>query len=223
MKILKYLLKKNKETRKEQKFIPPPDELKLLVFADLHWMNDEDWETIRSIKKFGADAIVLLGDIMLEEARAIAENTPKGIPILAVYGNHDVWGMYDKIPRITDLGSKQILISNTKFTGLSGAPKYKEGSERCMISQEDAIDIMADMPHADILLCHDGPYHLFTENKAHEGFVGVTDYIEKQKPSLVLFGHHHESYEGYLGQTKTICVFRCAMVNTHTGEISQIF
>ena len=73
MKILKYLLKKNKETRKEQKFIPTPDELKLLVFADLHWMNDEDWETIRSIKKFGADAIVLLGDIMLEEARAIAE------------------------------------------------------------------------------------------------------------------------------------------------------
>ena len=93
MKILKYLRKKNKETRKEQKFIPTPDELKLLVFADLHWMNDEDWETIRSIKKFGADAIVLLGDIMLEEARAIAENTPKGIPILAVYGNHDVWGM----------------------------------------------------------------------------------------------------------------------------------
>lgn len=39
---------------------------------------------------------------------------------------------------------------------------------------------MADMPHSDILLCHDGLYHLFTENKAHERFVEVTDYMKNK-------------------------------------------
>ena len=30
-----------------------------------------------------------------------------------------------------------------------------------MISQKDAIDIIADMPRTDILLCHDGPYERY--------------------------------------------------------------
>lgn len=34
-----------------------------MVFAEPHWMNDEDWETACSIKDSGANAIVLLGGL----------------------------------------------------------------------------------------------------------------------------------------------------------------
>ena len=65
----------------------------------------------------------------------------------------------------------------------------------------------------DILVSHETGYHYLKEDMAHEGFIGIDNYLKTYKPKYHIFGHYHNNH--YFKKYNTSCyyVFQCSLLN----------
>ena len=197
---------------------------RIIVFADLHYMNQQEWNMTISYDYGKIDAVILLGDICRAYARQIRKAVPEWIPVLYVLGNHDVWDEYEGIAGMTCLDGRTATVGKgIRFAGLSGGTRYKPAPDMAMRTQKEAEKILRGLPAADILVTHASPYRMFADDDAHEGFREIDSYLSRCRPVYHLFGHNHIPHVEKKGQTTCICIFRCAELDLGAGKLKEIF
>lgn len=182
--------------------------MKLLIISDGHG----DLEKLKRIKPVadGVDAIIFGGDFaafkkietgapFLNELLKIHKN------IFAVLGNCDAPEFEKKLKdagvSITgEVKNFEGLIfagsgGGSKFTGTT---PYERTDEELVKDLTDAFE-KANITEAGnlVLVCHNPPHGAKVDKVApmvHVGSKGITAFIEKHKPLLVVSGHIHESF-----------------------------
>jgi Icc-related predicted phosphoesterase len=132
------------------------------------------------------DAIVTLGDLEPEWLHGIAD---LGVPVLGVHGNHDAAGQLAALG-VTDLHMRRLELGGISFAGFEGCVRYGRGGPH-QYTQAEATRLAAVLPAADVLLCHCPPAGVNDEpdDRAHVGFDGLRDWVQRYEPRYLLHGH----------------------------------
>lgn len=154
-----------------------------------------------------ADVIVTLGDLELHQIRSLEI---ADLPKLGVYGNH-CSGMYMDELGIQNMHMKTVTINGVTFGGFEGCVRYKQSSAP-MYTQEEASSLLATFPHVDVMLTHCPPFGVNDDHHdiSHTGFIGLRDYVEREKPAFLFHGHTYPapgSEVDRLGDTKIMYIF----------------
>lgn len=158
------------------------------------------------------DAVLFLGDNSAGDIECVLSVIPDGIPCYGITGNHDnkdllknngQWGIKDLHCRV-DKGEISI-------GGFGGSIKYKEDTHHLMFTNAESIEMLSDMPYADILITHDKPCFDNPSPEtihSHSGLKGIAKYIREKKPKAVLHGHLHDKYVLKADDTYIRCCYR---------------
>ena len=133
------------------------------------------------------DVIVTLGDLELSDIRYLELVTD--IPKLGVYGNH-CSGMYMPEIGMENMHMRAKEVKGVVFGGFEGCVKYKNSSAK-MYTQEEASAMFDGFPKVDVMLVHCPPYGVNDDvtDISHTGFVGLRDYVERERPKYLFHGH----------------------------------
>lgn len=133
------------------------------------------------------DVVALLGDL---EPDWLDQLGRFDLPVLGVYGNHDD-GRYLDAANTTNLHLASVTIDGVAFAGFEGCVRYKKRGTKLQYTQAEASRLARRLPPADVLLAHAPPagIHEEPDDRAHEGFTALRDYIDRVRPGLVLHGH----------------------------------
>lgn len=133
------------------------------------------------------DAVVTLGDL---EPDWLDELGRFSLPILGVYGNHDD-GHYLDAANMTNLHLAKAEVGGVTFAGFEGCVRYKRRGTKLQYTQAQAHRLARRLPAADVLLAHAPPAGIHEEpnDRAHEGFDALADYVARVRPKFVLHGH----------------------------------
>ena len=193
----------------------------IVAVADLHLCFPEDMEKILRVLETDAyDCVVFLGDIRAGDIKKLVRQAG-GKPCLYVIGNHDEWGQNDGIRGLTCLDGKTVCVNGVRISGVSGAPRYKDGPYG-MRTEEEVRDVLSGVGGTDILISHESPYHLLGTGVAHSGFSAISDFIAKERVPMHIFGHHHIDYSEVRGSTREICVYGCSVITTRHARVKKI-
>ena len=138
------------------------------------------------VRQHDPDVVVTLGDL---EPDWLDELARFDVPVLGVYGNHDD-GRYLEARNTTDVHLRTATVGGVTFTGFEGCVRYKRDAP-LQYDQRQASRLARRLPAADVLLAHSPPKGIHDEDddRAHEGFVALRDYLERHRPRLMLHGH----------------------------------
>lgn len=179
--------------------------IKALILSDLHYVPYEKWKDFLKIPQETFDFILSLGDIEIHYLRDIA-NTFSNKTILGVHGNHDYKVDLNSY-ELNNLHGKIKNIFDKSILGIEGCLRYKK-SNRPMHSQEEIIELLENKNTVDIVISHNSPKGIHDkEDIVHEGFIGLSNYIVKQKPSYVFHGHQHKNQQTKIKETLVTGVF----------------
>ena len=186
--------------------------LDILVISDTHNCLNNNQEILNKLQlyKDTYDICLLLGDISGNDIEIILNyiSTEK---IYGILGNHDSLDKLDYYD-ITNIHGSVITINDVKIAGIQGSCKYKEG-DYALYTHAESIKIAEEIEKADILISHDIPFVKNTNNKAHDGLIGLTYYIYKNNIPINLHGHLHNNDIKYLKNgTKVIGVYGCELI-----------
>jgi Icc-related predicted phosphoesterase len=132
------------------------------------------------------EAIVMLGDLepaWTDGLEAI------DLPKLGVRGNHDADDALQLVGA-RDLHLGRAELGGLSFTGLGGSPRYsREGGNEW--TEEEAEELVARLPAADVLLTHSPPAGVNDESDdpAHRGSPALRGWVERHEPAWLLHGH----------------------------------
>ncbi len=132
--------------------------MKALIISDLH--SDDDFTEERLIKakrEIKPDVVFLLGDIKSTDLYKIEQtfyNDNIQIPIYGITGDDDTPNMFKNFEHIEDIDGKVIEVCGYKIGGFSGSTVYKHGIFS-MRTEEQAKEILDNMPECDIFLSHE--------------------------------------------------------------------
>lgn len=194
--------------------------MKILLMADFHMLSNDEFRQLSNLQ-YGVDYDIcfLLGDIELNDLKDI-QNVIRNI--YGVTGNHDAKDLL-KMVGIEDVNGKAIDYNGIRIAGLGGSFKYKDNDYMSMLTQQESSYICNNLPAADIFITHDSGHYQVSDEYAHQGLVGITEYIERNKPALHFYGHHHENSFDLIGNTNSFCVYKCSILDTETMEIQNLF
>jgi len=138
------------------------------------------------------DVVVALGDLTREELAPLRHFDGRK---LGVHGNHDTGDEFDDAG-IEDVHLKAVDLDGRTVGGFSGSHRYR-GAGRFAWTQEESVAALRDFGRVDILLAHSPPLGVNddTGDAAHEGLVGLRDYVGRTRPSLVLHGHTYPALQ----------------------------
>ena len=164
--------------------------ISLLVIADTHGTLDEDkFKQYLADKQY--DICIMLGDHYNRDIDIILRYVDKS-KIYGIKGNHDYDYLNDY--NIPNINGQVIEINGVKILGMEGSFKYKP-VDFPSFTQEDSITFLESSPKVDILVTHDKKFdHVKIKDPAHQGLIGITNYIFKNKISVHIHGHIHEPY-----------------------------
>jgi Icc-related predicted phosphoesterase len=132
------------------------------------------------------DVVVTLGDLEPELLDPIGRYD---VPVLGVYGNHDD-GRYLEAANAVDLHLATAAVGGVTFAGFEGCVRYRAGAP-LQYTQKEATKLALRLPAAEVLISHSPPrgVHEEPDDRAHEGFDALRDYVERVRPRLHLHGH----------------------------------
>lgn len=162
----------------------------LLVIADTHGTLDEN-EFKQYIANKQYDVCIMLGDHYNRDIDIILKYVNKS-KLYGIKGNHD----YDYLSDygIPNINGNIIEINGVKILGMEGSFKYKP-VDFPSFTQDDSINFLESKPKVDILVTHDKKFDCEKlKDPAHQGLIGITNYIFKNKISVHIHGHIHEPY-----------------------------
>jgi uncharacterized protein len=195
--------------------------MKLLVFADLHFVDYFIWkEFLTTIDHSQFDAVVLLGDIDIMYLKSIREHFSDK-PIIGVLGNHDYQGDLEYYGIMNIHGALNI-IGNLRFIGVEGCVRYKKG-EAPIHTQEEISHLLRNLPYADIVISHNSPKGIHDKpDIAHEGYAGLMEYMELHSPRYLLHGHQHQNKKTTYKETIIIGVYGGIILDVETGKVEKV-
>jgi Icc-related predicted phosphoesterase len=91
-----------------------------------------------------------------------------------------------------------------------------------MRTEEEMRIALSGLEKTDILATHESPYHLMSTNRAHSGFLAISDYIMREHVPLHIFGHHHIDHIEQKGVTKEVCIYGCSLITTDPFSVRKI-
>ena len=156
--------------------------MRLLAIAD-----QDPWLPLSAlVESHSPDVIVTLGDLTPDVLDPLGRYD---VPILGVYGNHDD-GRYLDAANTTNLHLRSAQVGDVTFAGFEGCVRYARGAP-LQYTQKEASRLARKMPPADVLISHAPPrgVHEEPDDRAHEGFDGLRDYLVNVQPRLHLHGH----------------------------------
>nr|WP_041231155.1 metallophosphoesterase [Deinococcus peraridilitoris] len=151
------------------------------------------------------DVVLVAGDVPGYYLEFIATKLP--VPVLYVHGNHanelvkDGDGPAQPPRGVVNMHGRVMEVAGLRIAGWGGVPRYREGGSGQYGDFEGSWGLtklgwrLLGKP-LDILLTHappEGPHA--GSDFAHRGCKGLTRFIDRHKPRLVVHGHIHE-YEG---------------------------
>jgi Icc-related predicted phosphoesterase len=156
--------------------------LRLLAFAD----EPPPADPAELVEMNRPDVVVTLGDLQADWIASLAE---LDLPRLGVHGNHDGEYELDALG-ISDLHMSRAEVGGWSFAGFEGCVRYRQDTPR-QYTQDEAARLAARLPAADVLLCHCPPFGVNDDpdDRAHVGFHGLRDWVERHGPRYVLHGH----------------------------------
>jgi uncharacterized protein len=136
----------------------------------------------------GVDLVLCLGDLTRQDLEALADVQ---LPKLGVYGNHDDGGEFDGLG-IESVHLRRIEVCGLSFGGFSGSHEYRPAKgQRLMWSQKQASKLLKGFGHVDVMIAHSPPLGVNddADDPAHIGLEGLRDYVERERPAMLLHGH----------------------------------
>jgi Icc-related predicted phosphoesterase len=154
----------------------------------------------------GPELIVVLGDLEPAWTEGLAE---VDLPKLGVRGNHDADGALEAVGA-RDLHLASAEVGGLRFAGFAGSPRYRpHGGNQW--TEDEAEQMMAQLPPADVLLTHSPPAGVNDEpdDRAHRGSPALRAWVERHEPAWLLHGHtlpHPARRVRQLGPTRVVHV-----------------
>jgi Icc-related predicted phosphoesterase len=106
-----------------------------------------------------------------------------------VRGNHDPENALDAIGA-EDLHLRTVDHGGLSFAGFGGSPRYsRQGGNEW--AEEEAEEMLARLPAADVLLTHSPPAGVNDEpdDRVHRGSPALRAWVERYEPAWLLHGH----------------------------------
>ena len=191
--------------------------LRMLMFADLHYLDTKNLDLLENL---AYDVCFFMGDIKTKYMEAIKERLQK-CPVYGILGNHDDASDLERAG-VENLHGKRVEVGDISFAGFEGGTKYRFG-KGVMYDQDETLSIADEVPAADVLLSHDGPFHLYGIHRHHCGMKGISKYIHEKKPLFNFHGHYHINRMQQLLRTTIVCHYKCAVYDFETHKKIKIF
>ena len=163
----------------------------LLIISDIHGTLDEKW-FINYLKDKNYDVYIMLGDHYNHDIEIIVRNVDKS-KLSGIKDNHDY--DYLKDYDIPSINEQIINIKGIKIYGMEGSFKYKP-VDFPSFTHDGSIAFLENKEQVDILVTHDkkiNPEKL--RDPAHQGLIGITNYIYKNRVPIHIHGYIHEPYK----------------------------
>jgi Icc-related predicted phosphoesterase len=167
--------------------------MKILAIADR-----PPREKIKKImERNPVNLICTLGDLdqlALSELENITD-----IPKIGVYGNH-CSGMYFEPLGIKNMHLATFEHRGVLFGGFEGSVRYKQNPDAKMYTQKEAAKLLKNFPRVDVMLAHCPPYGINDEPEelAHQGFMALREYLERERPKYLLHGHTYPAKDNVI-------------------------
>jgi uncharacterized protein len=132
------------------------------------------------------DIVLCLGDLSRSDLEPLGSAR---LPKLGVHGNHDDGEEFTGLG-IESVHLRRVEVGGLCFGGFSGSHEY-HAEPRYTWSQRKASKCLRRLRHVDVLLAHSPPFgvHDDPDDPAHIGLVGLREYVERERPALLLHGH----------------------------------
>lgn len=166
----------------------------LLIISDTHGTLDEN-SVSNYIRNKKYDACIMLGDHYNRDIEIIIRNIDKN-KLYGIKGNHD----YDYLSDydIININGQILDINGIKILGMEGSFKYKP-VDFPSFTQEESKQFLENQDKVDILVTHDKKFDPEKiKDPAHQGLIGITNYIYKNKIPVHIHGHIHEPYTEHM-------------------------
>ncbi|MBN1489906.1 MAG: metallophosphoesterase family protein [Phycisphaerae bacterium] len=176
--------------------------MRILILADIddfHWKHGPGQ----------ADMVLSCGDVadavILEAAEAHGCQA-----IFAVKGNHDSNAAFPA--PIADLHLQTRQHGGLMLGGLNGSWRYKPRGH-FLYDQSEVEAFLNAFPPVDLFLSHNSPRGVHDKkDEVHYGFDGLTSYIARAKPRMVIHGHQHVDTETEVHDTRVVGVYGHRMI-----------
>lgn len=189
--------------------------MKIIAFSDVHGHFDNVTSVLCG--SHPADAVIVAGDITQfgkpsDVDEAMAAWRPLTPTLMAVAGNLDSPAIERHLEDIgVSLNATCRKIGDVAFFGCSAAPisigtPYEISEENIADRLSRAAVGSEDAP-VRVLVTHAPPYGVLdrTTSGIHAGSEAVREFIEREKPSLVICGHIHEAFgQEWFGPTLVV-------------------
>jgi Icc-related predicted phosphoesterase len=162
---------------------PDLTRLRALALAD-----EAPYVPIERLIARNVDVVLCLGDLTRQDLEPLADVQ---LPKLGVFGNHDDGGEFDGTG-IESVHLRRIEVCGLWFGGFSGSHEYRPAKgTRLMWSQKQARKLLEGFEHVDVMLAHSPPLGVNddADDPAHVGLAGLRDYVERERPAMLLHGH----------------------------------
>lgn len=191
--------------------------IRILVITDTHGIVPEQ---LTMLSPNAYDICFLLGDIYQTDIKKLKTFLDLS-KTYGIVGNHNS-ECFMKRNGITDIHGKVVEKNGITFAGWGGSLKYRASIELGFDGYGgiDSLAFAKSLPAADVLISHDGPM-MDNNCSPHSGIRGIREYIFQKHPALHIHGHWHRNKEEKIGRTKSICVFRAAIIDEY-GRVSII-
>jgi uncharacterized protein len=167
--------------------------LRALALAD-----ERPYVPLERLLERNVDIVLCLGDLTRADLEPLAGVQ---LPKLGVHGNHDDGGEFNGLG-IESVHLRRVEIAGLCFGGFSGSHEY-HAEPRYTWSQKKASKLLRKLGHVDVLLAHSPPLGINddADDPAHVGLQGLREYVERERPAMVLHGHTYpplavERFEG---------------------------
>jgi len=146
-----------------------------------------DQDLKKLIKDESIELVLLLGDLKYID---ICDLEEVKVPIIGILGNHCSFDYISKLKGY-NLHNKKLSILGESFFGYQGCPYYKGGEFES--SQEECLEKIENLTGCfSILISHSPAKGInSTIESPHEGFEGLTLFLEKFKPKFFFHGHSY--------------------------------
>jgi Icc-related predicted phosphoesterase len=180
--------------------------MKWLFLSDLQGVMYQDWLNFKQMDHRDWDVIVTLGDIDTLILKSIAERF-QGKPIIGLIGNHDFKGDLEYYG-IQNLHQNPVILNGKKVAGIEGCIKYKNEKDAPLYTQEEVGKMYRELESCDIIISHNSPFGIHDKaGIAHEGYIGLKQYIEEHQPTHVFHGHQHTHQVSKYKSTKIVGIY----------------
>jgi uncharacterized protein len=152
----------------------------------------------------GVEIVLCLGDLSRADLEPLGSAR---LPKLGVHGNHDDGGEFTGLG-IESVHLRRVEVAGLCFGGFSGSHEYHR-DRRLTWSQREASRRLARLGHVDVMLAHSPPFGVNDDHDdpAHVGLVGLREYVERERPALLLHGHTYPPLAvTRLGETRVLHV-----------------